>query len=33
MRETICRLRHLAGRYKFIFAVAGIFLSGALLGM
>ncbi|TFL14235.1 hypothetical protein CSC67_08770 [Pusillimonas caeni] len=33
MRETLIRLRCMAGRYKFIFAVAGIFLSGALLAM
>lgn len=33
MRETLFRLRCLAGRYKFIFAIAGIFLSGALLAM
>lgn len=33
MRETIFRLRRLADRYKFVFAVAGLFFSGALLGM
>lgn len=33
MRETLIRLRCFAGRYKVILAVAGIFLSGALLAM
>ena len=33
MRNTIIRLRCMAGRYKFVSAVAGIFLSGALLGI
>lgn len=33
MHETLFRLRCLAGRFKFIFAVAGIFLSGTLLAM